>query len=894
MPQQLIHRAVIALLCLGLMACGSDYKITEPLKDSVHTSPPATFKVTYTKQPETLPKMTLNGFNVESHFVAGATEAVGDGADFAVNFIEGYNTFQVDPPSGPKVKFIYDELGPEVVILGSTVDNVATIDGIAVDEMGVTTLSVNGTDVTVAEDGSFTAEVPLADIYNYEATDTLGHVSNTQYASLGLDYDPSLTVKVTQNGLDAAMDQVVNALNGLDLNSLIAGSMLYDGTWQGLFGETYGADGFVRNITMSAKEFGLDLAAGNNIGFDGIINTVHIKLTLRLHNGFLPPTIINVGANVGAIDLAGNLALGVEDRMPTVDISGLSFDIDAIVIDDVGVVFQAILSGLSTGILNLFDGPISSAIAGLLNKAIPDLLAGIIKESYTIRINDGISNYDMAMALNLASITTTEEMLTASMAGSIIPINPDLDIPQPLTGTLYTSDALPEANLGNADFAVSINTNVINQTLASAHSVGLTQMNMAGTNLQFGLPRDENLGGESIVNRILVNNQTPATVQIDDFNGAAAIALSIYGLEMAVESKKNGAATYTNDLAVRLNAKVALAVGVAEDNTLDISFPSAPQVIITGIRIGTGNWITNGINEVASDLIATSFGAVLEELAKPIANIELPSFACLALIPDNITAVGGTNAHLNVAGSLVKVSDACDNEVVDPPKVAYGRGVGTPLSCASDEEYDAGLCYTPCTDGYNGVGPVCWKKDASYGRGVGTIATRCASGYENDVGLCYPNCRSGYNGIGPVCWSTRSLSYGRGVGTIPSNIWTGACPSGKENDAGLCYKYCDSGYNGIGPVCWLIDASYGRGVGTIPKDCGAGNERDAGLCYPVCDSGYHGIGPVCWTNQSLSYGRGVGVPIHTCRDGWDKSGLLCYEQCDEGYNGIGPVCWPVD
>jgi len=31
------------------------------------------------------------------------------------------------------------------------------------------------------------------------------------------------------------------------------------------------------------------------------------------------------------------------------------------------------------------------------------------------------------------------------------------------------------------------------------------------------------------------------------------------------------------------------------------------------------------------------------------------------------------------------------------------------LTCKTTEEYDAGLCYDPCTSGYDGVGPVCWE-----------------------------------------------------------------------------------------------------------------------------------------------------------------------------------------
>lgn len=893
MPYYYLKRAVLALMCLGMMACGADYKIEAPTKDSIHTTPPSQFKVTYSKQPSKTPKVWLNGFDVASSLTWGATEATGNGADFSDYFIEGTNTFQVNPPLGPQVQFIYDTTGPAVIILGAEINGLATINGLAVDEMGVSSLSVNGTDIDVNADGSFTVDVAPADIYTYNGVDSLGHTSTIQYASLGLEYNPSLSVKVTQGGLDFAMNQVINALNGTDLNALVAGTMLYDATWQGLFGETYGADGFVRNITISVADFNLDLANGGNTSFDGRINTAHVQLTLRMHNGFLPPTIINVGANVGPIDMDGDLHLGVANQAPEITISNFGFHVGAVVIDDVGVVFQAILSGISSGIVNLFNGPISDAIENALNGALPSILSGIIQDSYTIRINDGFNNHDMAMALNLAAITTTENNLYAEMSGGVIPISPNLNIPQPLAGTLYTADPMPAADLGEGDFAISINTNVINQTLASAHSVGLTQMNIIGTNIQFGIPRNDALGGEEATARLLVDTGAPATVKISDIDDAAAIDLSIYGLELSAQSKK-GALTYSNDLSVRVNATVAVTLSVGSDNTLDIAFPKAPAVVITGIKIGEGDWSSNAINAIADDLVSTAIGQILEELAKPISSIELPTVACMAFTTDNITAVGGNNSHLNIAGTLTKIDNACDVEIVDPPKVAYGRGVGIPLSCSSSEEYDAGLCYTPCQSGYNGVGPVCWKEDASYGRGVGKIPTMCGAGKENDAGLCYPVCNSGYHGVGPVCWNDRPLSYGRGVGTIPSNIWTGECPSGKENDAGLCYYYCDSGYNGVGPVCWLNNASYGRGVGTIPKSCPAGEENDAGLCYPVCSSGYHGVGPVCWTNQALSYGRGVGVPIHTCLDGMEKDAGLCYEQCDAGYNGIGPVCWPVD
>ncbi len=884
------------LLVMVLAACERNYSIDSPTDDSIHTTPPAEFKVSYIFKPQALPKMTLNSYNVKPYFVAQKKNATATGADLEPYLIEGQNLFHVYPPLGPMVTFIYDTIGPNIVVLSAELNGAtATISGLAVDEMGVVSASVNGDEINVAADGSFTVETPEVDIYTYNTEDTLGHTNTVQYAFLGMEHDPSLTVKINQAGLDFAMVQIVNALNVADINSLVAGTELYDSTWQGAFGETYGADGFIKTLQLSASEFNMHLSNGVNAAFDGVIPNLDIEITLRMHNGLLPPTLIEISAVAGPIDIAGDMSLSVTDHMPDVQISNFSFNITGdIDFQNVGSLGDVILGGITTSLLNLLNGVVSDLLEDELKEAIPDMLAGIIKESYTIGISDGVTDRQMAMAISLSSITTSQSALFVGMAGGVIPINPDMDIPQPLTGTLYTSDPLPDAELGEGDFAVSVNTNVINQTLASAHSVGLTQMNIVGDQVQFGLPRDDNFGDPEETSRILVNTLAPATVAIDNVAGAAAMTLSIYGIEISKESIKNGQSSFSNDIGIRANLSVTVDVSVGDDNTLDITLSKEPRVVTTAMRVGAGGWVwgTNLFTSLVNGLINNAVNKVIQELVRPIASVEIPSFSCMVFNVDSITAVGGKESHLNIDGTLTKVSNECDNVVVGPPDVAYGRGVGTPLTCASDEEYDAGLCYEPCDENYDGVGPVCWRQEASYGRGVGTVPGNCAAGEEMDAGLCYPVCNAGYHGVGPVCWNDSPSSYGRGAGTIPINIWTGECPAGKEHDAGLCYPYCSEGYTGVGPVCWLDNASYGRGVGTTPSTCDAGDELDAGLCYPICAGGYHGVGPVCWTNDALSYGRGVGVPIHTCADGMEEDASLCYIACDDGFNGVGPVCWP--
>ena len=98
-------------------------------------------------------------------------------------------------------------------------------------------------------------------------------------------------------------------------------------------------------------------------------------------------------------------------------------------------------------------------------------------------------------------------------------------------------------------------------------------------------------------------------------------------------------------------------------------------------------------------------------------------------------------------------------------KSAYGRGVGKPIHyCAPPLVEDAWLCYTPCREGYTGVGPVCWRNSDnksgpfSYGRGVGK-PMGCSPNEEEDAALCYKPCESGWKGIEPVCWQPCTGMY---------------------------------------------------------------------------------------------------------------------------------------
>lgn len=224
------------------------------------------------------------------------------------------------------------------------------------------------------------------------------------------------------------------------------------------------------------------------------------------------------------------------------------------------------------------------------------------------------------------------------------------------------------------------------------------------------------------------------------------------------------------------------------------------------------------------------------------------------------------------------------------------------LGCADNEQYDAGLCYDKCKEGYDGVGPICWAtcgadwsekggsdigaycEKNSYGRGVGDAVSACEPGWERQGLLCYEKCAAGYSGVGPVCWENCQPGYTddgvtcrKDSHVIPSD--NSGCPwydkCGLVSAKG-CSK-CPEGYKNDGCTCRIDVHVYGKKTRTRPSKvmiCPYDKEGQAGLCYTKCRKGYYGVGPVCWMTcptessdigiscEKKNYSRGVGRAIH--------------------------------
>lgn len=169
----------------------------------------------------------------------------------------------------------------------------------------------------------------------------------------------------------------------------------------------------------------------------------------------------------------------------------------------------------------------------------------------------------------------------------------------------------------------------------------------------------------------------------------------------------------------------------------------------------------------------------------------------------------------------------------------------TPHTCPPDKsDLDAGLCYEPCRDGYNGVGPVCWAKSVSVGIGRPVGLEPCPAGWKNDGLICREPIR-----CEPVRCATGLDFFRKGCS---GGGCSGGRLKGRLNSGGICDWPQDRG----NLPNHLVDKSDSKNYKATHPD------KVAGLCYKKCPAEFPqripGMPYLCYKGPPLSYGRGVG------------------------------------
>ncbi len=226
-----------------------------------------------------------------------------------------------------------------------------------------------------------------------------------------------------------------------------------------------------------------------------------------------------------------------------------------------------------------------------------------------------------------------------------------------------------------------------------------------------------------------------------------------------------------------------------------------------------------GLAAMADDVNPVMLGWLRNEWSTKPANLIYLDFYNRTCVFELTQRLNG-NSAASLDGCKIGTETSWGNWRLGYERLGYGRGAGSPMGCAANEEQRGGLCYPKCTSGYSA--PTAFPY---------LCATACPVGYRDDGLTCFRDAKIISADNSKCAWYDKcGLTFDKGCSK---------CPSGYKNDGCTCRV----------DAHMISKTTYSRGAGVPLHTCGAGEEKDGLLCYPKCQDGFHGVGPMCMPNE---------------------------------------------
>jgi hypothetical protein len=471
----------------------------------------------------------------------------------------------VDPPTDmdlpltASTEVLVNSRGPAIVCAGdATMVDLApgstmNVTGTVQDVNGVDSLTINGSSVTVAGDGSFSAPIATRFGMNFvdvSATDSFGEPTtkvctfliSDRYASPATPIKDTVSLKLTQNAIDD--DSRAGSINSLD-------DLLYT-----IINST-GMSNTIHSQMLAAnpiKKLGCDYSV--NLGWPIGVVCVYSSGVEYKNRSFPGPntvslTLVNGGVNGGVRAQVHIPNVGVNLRVWG-KVSGISYDSTGwvrISYIDIGVTLDTSLVnnqpsmsvrsgsvttdvGTVTTDFNGFDGwiidhvvvplakgKIHDAIRDLLedfvtnnfNSALDGLLGGLdistLGTTFDVQRIDGSGSVAMSFGLSFTTVSTNTSRMLFGIGTkfSTIPANAyaSLGVPQPPGVNLLDPSVLSPANTG-----VGAHVSVINSALHALWRANYFDADLTGTVLGSSVPAGLSLTVHTRLPPVAVISQT--------------------------------------------------------------------------------------------------------------------------------------------------------------------------------------------------------------------------------------------------------------------------------------------------------------------------------------------------------------------------------------------------
>jgi hypothetical protein len=428
-----------------------------------------------------------------------------------------------------------------------------TVTGRASDgESGIRSLKINGAEVTVAADGTFSKQLPLSpgltiietellDRGNNKTRDTRAVLSGT-FAPADTMVGKAVAGKIGPGAFTVLGQMVSQYANALDLMSMVGNTRLVD---EG--GSCLGVEVDLRLIEKSGVSMQLNPKAGA-VGTLLEVNGLHVQLRASFDVACIGgSTTIDLRAD--RMRLTGDLGMALSGETMAVSVSDLNVEFDG---------FSLNIGGVPGVIEDMIDGKVeseaSNAIEGAVRQMVPEKATELLSEFVQ-------GSWDVSILDRTASVTVRPTQVVIDTTGALVALDSKVLLSGGEGATFLSSPSeLPASVMGSmTSFGIGLSDDLANQLFA-----GLWAARALEQTIELGPDHPARIFLGSQAERVEVELSLPPTVNADEQGN---LRLALGDLILRVVDDNQGLGTLAE---IAISATVQFTVQITADGRLTL------------------------------------------------------------------------------------------------------------------------------------------------------------------------------------------------------------------------------------------------------------------------------------------------------------------------------------
>ncbi|MCG8672004.1 MAG: hypothetical protein MI867_21550 [Pseudomonadales bacterium] len=632
----------LAFVALFLTACKT-VTIEQPEADSVHVTAPDVVLTFPSGLPDAL-EITLNGQDITSQFSVTDAGATANGSSIASYLVDGKNALKVVNPSTPTRFFVYDQSGPVVHILNVTEGGSIGISGYVEDPSGVQSVTVNGSNVSLGEDNTFSVSVANGDFVEFVSTDTNGYVRTQNFARPDVAISNAMNLRVARSGLDFAVAEIESLLVSDSLGDLISGvNPIADDS---ILGNSYEVN--VTDATIEEANISLNITGSNgNLNLSGDVYdvvadfSVFIDYIWPLGTGtidgsfFLDHAGFNANATVSAS--GGNVSVAV-------DVTDL--DLDAIRSD-----INNFPDWLLTPIYEVFEWLFEIIIRGQVEDLAEEKL-GEFLNAFPDSIVLDIDGNQIKPLVSPESVSSPSNGLNIGLGAHIYALTSNgpnqVGSAYDDAGTMPTPTTTAPGD-EERDVGVVLGENTINQALSAVVESGILNVSMTAADL----PGIGDIDPSAANVRVRITPTAAPTIDLKSAFETGLGSLAFNDFFIGFDIIPEGETEFQLFLGATIDIGGTADLGITDDNAIAIDIIGTPTVVVRDLD-------SSGMIAFDKALAQTLFDEFIPVVLPPVLNaigaIPLPSFEGYGVNVGSIWVMDNDGDYIGLTADLVKVS----------------------------------------------------------------------------------------------------------------------------------------------------------------------------------------------------------------------------------------------